>query len=308
MNEIVSRMIDTQLLLFLYMLCGFVVSRAKIIREDNRGVLVRLLMDVAMPMMVLNAFNKETTREEILSSLLYIAVAFAGCVVTGLICLLLWRGQSPDRRKVLMYAGMFSNAGNAGLPIISLVFGPTGVFFASMYLIPPRILQWTVGVGMFVKPEKGSWVRNVLLNPMVITIYIGAVMMATGWQIPGVFGKAVANLGSMTAPLSMILIGATLAHMDFGKLLDPSVLLTSLLRLILFPLLFAIILKLLSADEMLTNICVILLAMPVASNTAAMAERYGGDYVFASACVSVSTLLSVFTVPFITWLIQSFNF
>ena len=42
MNEIVSRMINTQLLLFLYMLCGFIVSRLNIIREDNRAVLVRL--------------------------------------------------------------------------------------------------------------------------------------------------------------------------------------------------------------------------------------------------------------------------
>ena len=282
-------MIDTQLLLFLYMLCGFVISRLNIVREDNRAVLVRLLMDVAMPMMVLNAFNKPTTREEILSS-------FIGRV--------LWRRQPDNKRKVLMYASMFSNAGNAGLPIISLVFGPAGVFYASMYLIPPRILQWTVGLGFFVKPEKGGWVKNVLLNPMVVTIYIGAVLMITGWQIPGVFGKAIANLGSMTGPLSMILIGATLAHMDFRKLLDPSVLLITALRLILFPLLFAVLLKFLHAEEMVMNICVILLAMPVASNTAAMAERYGGDHVFASACVSVSTLLSVITVPFITWLIQ----
>lgn len=297
-------MIDTQLLLFLYMLCGFVISRLNIVREDNRAVLVRLLMDVAMPMMVLNAFNKPTTREEILSSFWVMLIALAGCVVTGLIGRVLWRRQPDNKRKVLMYASMFSNAGNAGLPIISLVFGPAGVFYASMYLIPPRILQWTVGLGFFVKPEKGGWVKNVLLNPMVVTIYIGAVLMITGWQIPGVFGKAIANLGSMTGPLSMILIGATLAHMDFRKLLDPSVLLITVLRLILFPLLFAVLLKFLHAEEMVMNICVILLAMPVASNTAAMAERYGGDHVFASACVSVSTLLSVITVPFITWLIQ----
>ena len=297
-------MIDTQLLLFLYMLCGFVISRLNIVREDNRAVLVRLLMDVAMPMMVLNAFNKPTTREEILSSFWVMLIALAGCVVTGLIGRVLWRRQPDNKRKVLMYASMFSNAGNAGLPIISLVFGPAGVFYASMYLIPPRILQWTVGLGFFVKPEKGGWIKNVLLNPMVITIYIGAVLMLTGWQIPGVFGKAIANLGSMTGPLSMILIGATLAHMDFRKLLDPSVLLITALRLILFPLLFAVLLKFLHAEEMVMNICVILLAMPVASNTAAMAERYGGDHVFASACVSVSTLLSVITVPFITWLIQ----
>ena len=304
MTDIVSRMIDTQLLLFLYMLCGFIVSRLNIIREDNRAVLVRLLMDVAMPMMVLNAFNKPTTREELLSSLWVMVIALLGCVVTGLIGLFLWRKQPENKRKVLMYASMFSNAGNAGLPIISLVFGPTGVFYASMYLIPPRILQWTVGLGFFVKPEKGGWVKNVLLNPMVVMIYIGAVLMITHWQIPGVFGTAIANLGSMTGPLSMILIGATLAHMDWKMLFDRSVLFTSFLRLIAFPLLFALGLSLTHADPMVMSICVILLAMPVASNTAAMAERYGGDHVFASACVSVSTLLSVITVPLITWLIQ----
>ena len=304
MNEIVSRMIDTQLLLFLYMLCGVVVSRLGIIREDNRQPLVRLLMDVAMPMMVLNAFNKPTTLEEIRSSMWVMVIALAGCLVTMLIGLVLWRRQPENKRKVLMYASMFSNAGNAGLPIVSLVFGPVGVFYASMYLIPPRILQWTVGMGFFAKPEKGGWVKNVLLNPMVVMIYIGAVLMATGWQIPGVFGKAVENLGSMTGPLSMILIGATLSRMNWRMLLDRTVLAVSGLRLIAFPALFILILRLIRADQMTMNISVILLAMPVASNTAAMAERYGGDYVFASACVSVSTLLSVLTVPLVTWLIQ----
>ena len=297
-------MIDTQLLLFLYMICGFIVSRLKIIREDNRQVLVRLLMDVAMPMMELNAFNKPTTLEQIKSSMWVMIIALAGCVVTGLLGLLLWRNQPENKRKVLMYASMFSNAGNAGLPILKLVFDDVGVFLGSMYLIPPRILQWTVGLGFFVKPEKGGWVKNVLLNPMVVTIYIGALLMATGWQIPGVFGTAISNLGSMTAPLSMILIGATLSSMDLRMLLDKSVLLVSLLRLLVFPMLFAVGLKWLGTDLTTMNICVILLAMPAASNTAAMAERYGGDYVFASACVSVTTLLSVLTVPLITWLVQ----
>lgn len=304
MNEIVSRMINTQLLLFLYMLCGVIVAKLKIIRNDNRQVLVRLLMDVAMPMMVLAAFNKKTTAEEIKASFLVMAIALAGCVVSGLIGKVVWRKEPENKRKVLMYASMFSNAGNAGLPILKLVFDDVGVFLGSMYLIPPRILQWTVGLGFFVKPEKGGWVKNVLLNPMVVTIYIGALLMATGWQIPGVFGTAISNLGSMTAPLSMILIGATLSSMDLRMLLDKSVLLVSLLRLLVFPMLFAVGLKWLGTDLTTMNICVILLAMPVASNTAAMAERYGGDYVFASACVSVTTLLSVLTVPLITWLVQ----
>lgn len=304
MNEIVSRMIDTQLLLFLYILCGVIVSRLGIIREDNRQALVRLLMDVAMPMMVLNAFNKPASREEILASLWVIIISLAGCLITGLIGLALWRKEPENKRKILMYASMFSNAGNAGLPIISLVFGPTGVFFASMYLLPPRILQWTVGLSMFVERKKGSWVKNVLLNPMVVAVYIGAVLMAMNRQITGTLGMAISNLGAMTAPLSMILIGATLAHMNWKMLFDKSVLFLSFLRLIAFPLMFLFFLKLTQADPMAMNVSVILLAMPAASNTAAMAERYGGDYEFASACVSVSTLLSVITVPVITWIIQ----
>lgn len=304
MNEIVSRMINTQLLLFLYMLVGVIVAKARIIRDDNRQVVVRLLMDVAMPMMVLAAFNKQTTAEEIKASFLVMLIALAGCLVTGLIGKFIWRKEPENKRKVLMYASMFSNAGNAGLPILKLVFDDVGVFLGSMYLIPPRILQWTVGLGFFVKPQKGSWVKNVALNPMVVTIYIGAVLMATGWQIPGVFGSAISNLGNMTAPLSMILIGATLSGMNLKMLLDKSVLLVGALRLLVFPMMFAVGLKLLGTDLTTMNICVILLAMPVASNTAAMAERYGGDYVFASACVSVTTLLSVLTVPLITWLVQ----
>ena len=150
-------MIDTQLLLFLYLLCGVYLSKRRLIREDNREALVRLMMDVTMPLMVVDAFNKPMTREEIFSSFFVMAVAFAGCVVTGLIGLVLWRNQPENKKKVLMYASMFSNAGNAGLPIVSLVFGPTGVFYASMYLIPPRILQWTVGLSLFVKPKKGGW-------------------------------------------------------------------------------------------------------------------------------------------------------
>ena len=74
------------------------------------------------------------------------------------------------------------------------------------------------------------------------------------------------------------------------------------LRLIVLPLMMALLMRLMGIESTALHICTILLAMPVASNTASIAERYGGDYVFASACVSVSTLLSVITVPFITWI------
>lgn len=304
MSEIVSKMISTQALLFLYMICGIIVSKVGIIREDNRQVLVRFLLDAAIPLMILNAFNRKTTAEEIRSSLVIMIVALVCCLTAWGLGLLLWRKKPEQRRKILLYATMFSNSGNAGLPVVNMVFGSAGVFLASMYLIPPRILQWTLGLSLFIKPKKGSFVKNVLLNPIVVVVYIGFILMATGWTIPGVFGTAIENIGNMVAPLSMILLGATLANMNLKMLFDRDVLRITLLRLIILPVGFAALMKLLHVNELSMMIAVTLLAMPVASNTATITERYGGDLKFASACVSVSTLLSCVTVPLITWIVQ----
>lgn len=306
MNEVVSRMIGTQALLFLYALCGVIVAKAGIIRQENRRVLVRLLMDVCVPLMVLDAFNRPYTADELTRSLTVMALAAAFCLLSGLLGLLLWRRQPAEKKSVLQYAVMFSNAGMAGLPVVALVFGETGVFYASMYLIPPRVLQWTIGLSLFVKGGgRGAFVRNVLLNPVVVVVYVGVAMMFTGWQIPGVLATAIGNIGGMTGPMSMILLGATLAQMRPEMLTDRRVLAACALRLLVIPLACALLLCRTSVDRLILSVVTTLLAMPVASNTATIAERYGGDTPFASACVGVSTLMSVVTVPFVTWVLQS---
>lgn len=306
MNDVVSRMISTQALLFLYALCGVIVAKVGILTQDNRRVLVRLLMDVCVPLMVLDAFNRPYTADELTRSLVVMALAAAFCLLSGLLGLLLWRKQPAEKKSVLQYAIMFSNAGMAGLPVVALVFGETGVFYASMYLIPPRVLQWTLGLSLFVKGGgKGAFVKNVLLNPVVVVVYVGVAMMLTGWQIPGVLATAVGNIGDMTGPLSMILLGATLARMQPKMLTDRRVLAASALRLLVIPILCVVLLRQMPLDRLILSVVTTLLAMPIATNTATIAERYGGDTPFASACVGVSTLLSVVTVPFVTWVLQS---
>ena len=54
------------------------------------------------------------------------------------------------------------------------------------------------------------------------------------------------------------------------------------------------------------NVCVLLSAMPAASTTAMLAEKYDGNSVFASRIVFVSTLGSLISLPIITWLFQMF--
>ncbi len=303
--DVVNRMITTQALLFFYMLVGAVIFRAGVVKTEHRPSLVRLLMDVCIPCMVLHAFDTEYTEDDLRKSVVILVVAVAVCIVSALLGMFLWRNQPQKRRAALRYGTAFSNAGTAGLPVVYLVFGNLGVFYASMYLIPPRIFQWTWGLSLFADTkEKGGWVKNVLLNPVVVVVYIGLAMMIFNFRLPTILGTAMENISSMTAPLSMILIGGTLSTMKPKSLLDKDALCITFIRLLVLPLLAGFVLKLLPVDTLIASVAVTLVAMPVAANTATLAERYDGDVAFASVCVSVSTLLSVVTVPFVTWLIQ----
>ena len=118
-----------------------------------------------------------------------------------------------------------------------------------------------------------------------------------GGTLDGVAATAIRSIGDMTGPLAMMIIGASLAEQNARELLDLDVLLVSLMRLVVMPLIALAALRLAGVDETLVQVTVILLAMPVAYTTAILAERYNANYHFASKCVCLSTLLSLVTVP-----------
>ena len=63
--------------------------------------------------------------------------------------------------------------------------------------------------------------------------------------------------------------------------------------------------RLVQVDALVTGVCVVLAGMPAGSTTAILAEKYGGDAEYASACVLVSTLLSLLTIPLLCWLMAA---
>jgi predicted permease len=69
------------------------------------------------------------------------------------------------------------------------------------------------------------------------------------------------------------------------------------------PLLALLLTRLLHIPHMPAAILVTALAMPAAANITIFSEMFGKDSIFASKCVSVSTLLSILTVPVILSLI-----
>lgn len=297
--DIMQKMINTQTLMFIYMVCGVVLCRIGVISAQSRGGFVKLLTNLVLPCMILDSFNKPLDMEELKGAALIMCVSGAMCLVSYLAGKLIWRARSADKRGTLLFGTMFSNAGNAGTPIVSMVFGESGVVYASFFMIPVRILLWTMGVSLYVSGSRREKLTRVLMNPCVVVVVLGVALMLAPFKITGVAQTAIAGLGDMTGPLAMMIIGASLAEQRPWELLDRDALLVSAIRLIIMPLAALCALRLAGMDETLIEVTVILLAMPVAYTTAILAERYNANYHFASKCVCLSTVLSLITVPLI---------
>ena len=301
--NIFDRMLSTQALMFIYVMTGIIMARTKILKHEGRSSFINLLLDITLPCMILNSFNIETGIDELNAAGEIMIISFACFIVAYATAKIIWRKEPHNRRAVLEFSTLFSNAGNAGMPIVALVFGAEGVFYASFYLLPVRILIWTVGLSLFV--DEGNLKNKIMIllkTPSLVVVFIGIALMFSPVKLPAVVSTAVKNIGDMTGPLSMMIIGAALGESDIQKAFEFDAFKLTFVRLILLPVIYIFMLKFIGVKNILWQVAVVLTAMPAAANTEIIAEMYGKDYEFAARCVVVSTILSLVTVPFITLL------
>ena len=137
-----------------------------------------------------------------------------------------------------------------------------------------------------------------IFNIGVIACIAAMLLYFLQTPVPSFLQAFITNLGNLTAPLSMMIIGASLAQMPFKELfLDKKLLLFSLVKLLLLPAVWMIMVNRVAEQEILRGVCLVMMATPAGSMTAMLAQQYGGDYETASRGVALTTVLSVITMP-----------
>ena len=137
-----------------------------------------------------------------------------------------------------------------------------------------------------------------IFNIGVIACITAMLLYFLQTPVPSFLQAFITNLGNLTAPLSMMIIGASLAQMPLKELfLDKKLLLFSLVKLLLLPAVWMIMVNRVAEQEILRGVCLVMMATPAGSMTAMRAQQYGGDYETASRGGALTTVLSVITMP-----------
>lgn len=297
LNKIIS--------LFLIILIGVYGTKKNIISEEVNKGLRRILLEITLPLLVINSFNFEFSDgmgRNVLSAFIYSVAFMVLAAIISYICLLPIKGE---KKKILHFANVFSNCGFIGFPIINSLYGPEGVVYTSIFNMVFTIALWTYGVMIFSDKISKKNTKKVLLNPAIIAVYIGIPMMLFKVQLPYFILDTTKIVGDMTAPISMIIVGSILAKVRIKDVFkEISIYYGSLIKLIIIPVVLILIKLGLKDNTTIINTIIVIQAMPAAAMTSIFAADFNKEKEYSSIVVFITTLLSIVTIPIISKIIS----
>ena len=212
---------------------------------------------------------------------------------------------SPRQTSGFMLAVMFVNAGNYGLGVNQLAFGPDVEARAVMYFVCSSVLVYTGGV-LIARGFAGGWrgaVKQLLELPHVYALGLALIIRATQWTVPQPIMDGLRIPAVAAIPLMLILLGAQLANATVGRYWRPAVV-GSGLSLIAAPLIAFGLASLLGLATQTRQAVVLEASMPAAVVNTLIATEFDAEPQLVTSTVVLSTLLSPLTLSIVILLLK----
>lgn len=289
MDEIVLQLS----LLFLYIILGVVCNKLKIMDDISDKYMSALLLNITLPAsMIASAIGQDTAnRIEAfyvlgIASLIFIFVPFLGVLFQKFT-------KCDDIYKLMLG---YPNLGFMGFPIMTAMYGQLGLFYASLFAIVFNVSVFSYGVSVLQKGERMAFKK--LVNPGIVAAVIAIAIFAFNLPVPAIPAEFLSKVGSVTSPLAMMIIGSTIARVDFGQLFNNKLLyIFTVCKLIIWPAIIWSVLRIFVHNPMILGISTVLMSLPVAGNVSMLSIAYGGNTGEAVKGTGLSTLLSLITIP-----------
>ena len=313
--------------MFLVILAGWLARRRGHLSQEASSILSRIVVDAAFPALVftqmLRTVDASVLRQDWILPLLPLPLV--------LIAYLVALGVSPlfggkAQRHTVLFLITSPNWVFLPLPIAEALYGSAGIRVVLLCNVGAQLALWSIGVWIL-HGKISQAIRNLATN-IGLWATAGGIILALLFpglrnlgnlhappaSLSGIAGTAVvdalAMIGSLTIPLSLLAIGAQLGAVPLAiRKLPPSLWGVVIARLLIAPLVtvaFGMALAKVGfhLPEVTRMVVVLVASMPVAIVCSVMAERYGGDTGLAAQGVFLSTLFSLLTVPAIFFLVS----
>jgi len=305
---------------FALVLCGWLAARVGVVPLSAIGGLNTFVLYFALPCL-LYRFGAGTPLAQLLDPV--VAGVYFGCalVLVGAVVVLYRRrwGWSDAAFAALVTA--FPNSGFMGVPLLVALLGEHSAGTVILTVAIDMCLTASLCVALSRLDVGGARgmagalkqaLRGMAVNPMPISIVLGGLASAFGWQLWAPVDRTVAMLADAASPVALFTIGAVLARSQRNQheaVALGDYLPLALAKLLLHPALVwaagALAMRLgLPLSPFTLSVLVLVAALPSASNVAMLVERFGAHTGRVAYIILASTVLAFFSFSaLVAWLV-----
>lgn len=294
------------LILLILIMLGVTLTKLKMLSEITIKQMTDLVLTLVTPCVIIKSFVREydpATLKNLLVSFAIAIIVHFGYIIFSRILI---SDKDENRQKVLQFSTIFSNCAFMSIPLMQSLIGDLGVFYGTSFIAVFNIFVWSYGVFLMNGKNSNFTPKKILLNPGIIGVAIGLLIYFLNIPIPKIVYEPISFMAALNTPLPMIIIGYHLANSNVLEgLKNFKTLYTIFIRLLLFPALILFCMYICGIKGEVLIACTICAAAPTAAITTMFASKYGGDTPLSVSTVSLSTILSVLTMPIIITIAQS---
>ncbi len=294
--------------LFVMMGMGWLVVKIKFLKPEDSRILSVVCLYLVVPCMQIEAFQIHYS-DTILNG--FLLALLSACIMHAMLFGITYGVSRPFHlTNVERGSLIYTNAGNLIVPLVTSVLGRNWVIYASAFMFVQALLLWSHGK-MMMQPGGRIDFKKVFLNVNIIATLLGVSLFLGHVEIHGIPSDVLNGVSQMLGPISMITIGMVIAGVDWGKVFtNRRIYAITLMRMIGFPLLAILVLKLIPIYQLAANgkkillVSLLAVAAPSGVTIPQMAQIYGGDADYAGSINVLTTLCSIVTMPLMIYIYQ----
>lgn len=296
-------------LLLVYMLLGYTISKAKKVRVEHAKSFSGLLLYVLSPAMIINSFVQLSFNPSDAKRIgvVFLVTLLLQIMFMAILYAFLAKRYQDARFRILTVGSVLGNVGFFGMPVVYGLFPnePIVRCYSTVNVMSMNLIVFTLGVFLITNDRKFISLRNALLNPTSISLFIAVPLYVLKVPFPDAALGALDLLARMVTPMCMIILGIRLSAVSLKAIFTrPFIYVTCAMKLLMFPTFVFLCVRWLPFLEptMKTSI-IVLAAAPAGAVIETLAELHECEQELSANVVLLTTMLSILTMPFITWLL-----
>ena len=300
------------LVLFAMMFTGYFLARRDWINDSLSSALSRLVVNIFNPFLMISSVFGQSLKQSgplfwenlVLVGIFYLLLFLAGFFI---VFVLRPTSQTAPIYKLLT---LLPNCGFMGIPIVSSLLGAQYIIYVAVYMLVFNLIIYTYGISLVRRSlsddsapalSMSARLRQIFGNTGVLASLVTIVLFVTGFSLPENVQKFINYMGNPCVPLSMILIGCSLAASPLSKIFQEVRLYGfAFIKMFAIPIVASFVIRLLPFDPVILTLFIIMLALPSGSMVVLITEEYKGNVQLASAGVVLTTIVSLFSIPVVS--------